>query len=268
MSQHYRSIWISDVHLGTRGCSADALLSFLKETESDNLFLVGDIIDFWRLKKRVYWPQSHNDVIQKILRKTRKGTKVTYIPGNHDEFVRQFIPFNVGDIEVVRELSYISVHGERFLVTHGDLYDVIMQYHKWLAHLGDMSYAALMEINRAFNWTRRQFGFGYWSLSAYLKHKVKNVKTFVNKYEGSLSNVCAQEGYQGIISGHIHHAEMREMNGIKYLNDGDWTESCTALAETHEGAFVLLGWRDEQLCELARWGYGSDPVKHTTPIKL
>ena len=254
--QTYKSIWISDLHLGTKGCSAPELLAFLRNTESDNLFLVGDIVDMWQLRKKWYWPTAHNEVVQKILRKSRKGTNVVYIPGNHDETVRDYLPFDLGDIKVVQEYDYMTVSGKRMLVTHGDLYDIITTYHKWLARLGDWGYVTLIEINRYLNWFRRKFKMGYWSLSKFVKSKVKNAASFIGKFEEALAEVCKLRDYDGIIAGHIHHAEIRMIDGILYMNDGDFVESRTALAEQHDGRFVLLEWREGQLLELGTWHSG------------
>lgn len=262
---HYRSIWISDIHLGTRGCSSSELLSFLKHTESDNLFLVGDIVDMWQLRKRWYWPKAHNEIVQKILRKSRKGTRVVYVPGNHDETVRGFLPLMLGDIEVHDELIYESVSGKKFLITHGDLYDIITQYHAWLAKLGDTGYVFLIEVNRILNWWRRKLRLGYWSLSSFVKNKVKNAASFIGKFEESLAEACKIRGYDGIIAGHIHHAEMRMIHGIQYMNDGDWVESKTALAEKTDGTFVVLEWRDRKLIELGEWGVSDLPTFYSTP---
>lgn len=255
---NYRTIFISDIHLGTKGCASSELLSFLKVTDSENLYLVGDIIDMWQLSKRWYWPKSHNEIVQKILRKSRNGTNVVYIPGNHDETVRNFLPLMFGDIKIEQESEYTSVSGERFLVTHGDLYDVITRYHKWLAKLGDMGYTFLIGLNRYLNWFRRKFKMGYWSLSQYVKTKVKNAVAFIGDYEDSVAEACKLRNYNGIIAGHIHHAEMRLINGVKYFNDGDFVESKTALAEEHDGSFVLLAWQDDQLVETARWNPGKN----------
>lgn len=265
MTQHYRTIWISDIHLGTKGCSAVELLNFLKHTESETLFLVGDIIDMWQLRKRWYWPAIHNEVVQKILRKSRKGTEVIYIPGNHDETVRDFLPLMVGDIRVEREYEYRTVLGETLLITHGDLYDIITQYHKWLAVLGDVGYTTMLEVSRAFNWTRRKLGMGYWSLSAFLKQRVKEAASFICKFEESLATECKQRSCDGVVAGHIHHAEMRMIDGVRYLNDGDWVESKTALAEQHDGTFVILSWQDDQLVELARWEPSQPSITHAKP---
>jgi UDP-2,3-diacylglucosamine pyrophosphatase LpxH len=252
----YKSIWISDLHLGTKGASAQELLAFLRNTESDNLFLVGDIIDMWQLSKKWYWPKAHNEVVQKILRKSRKGTRVVYIPGNHDETVRDYLPLMLGDVEIVQEYDYTTVSGKRMLVTHGDLYDIITTYHKWLAKLGDWGYVTLIEINRYLNWFRRRFKMGYWSLSKYVKTKVKNAASFIGKFEEGLAEACKIRNYDGIIAGHIHHAEIRMIDGILYMNDGDFVESKTALAEHHDGRFVLLEWREGKLLELATWNAG------------
>lgn len=265
----YKTIWISDIHLGTRGCSANELLAFLKHTESENLYLVGDIVDMWQLRKRWYWPKSHNEIVQKILRKSRKGTEVVFVPGNHDETIRDFLPLMLGDIRIEQESVYTSVLGETFLITHGDLYDVITRYHKWVAKLGDMGYTFLIELNRHLNWFRRKFKLGYWSLSQYVKTKVKNAASFIGDFESSLAETCVKRGYDGIICGHIHHAEMKMIGGIKYFNDGDFVESKTALAEEIDGSFVLLSWQDNKLVETARWSANDDqPTIYRSPIVL
>lgn len=265
----YRTIWISDLHLGSKGASAQELLSFLKITESDNLYLVGDIIDMWQLSKKWYWPESHNEVVQKILRKSRKGTNVVYVPGNHDETVRDFLPLMFGDITVEYESEYVSVQGEKFLITHGDLYDVITRYHKWIAKLGDAGYNFLISVNRYLNWFRRKMKMGYWSLSQYVKTKVKNAAAFIGDYESSVAEACKLRNFDGIICGHIHHAEMRTIDGVKYFNDGDFVESKTALAEEYDGSFVILSLQDEKLVELARWAPGEkNSVTYDTPITI
>jgi len=240
--QTYRTIWISDFHLGTRGCQAELLLDFLKRTESDYLYLVGDIVDGWRLRLSWYWPQDHNDVVQKLLRKARKGTKVIFIPGNHDEFARGYTGFNFGDVPVVSEAIHVTADGRRLLVIHGDQFDGVLQYAKWLAHLGDHAYTAALAVNHWANWVGRRLGFNYWSLSAYLKHKVKNAVQFINSYESSMADVARLRGVDGVVCGHIHQAELRETGGVLYANDGDWVESCTALVEHGDGRLELLRW--------------------------
>ena len=241
-SHRYRTIWISDVHLGTAGCKADFLLDFLKCTESDTLYLVGDIIDGWQLKKGWIWRQSHNDVVQKILRKARKGTRVIYVPGNHDEFARGYVEHAFGGIDVVYEATHITADGKRLLVTHGDLFDGVIQQAKWLAHLGDSLYTLILALNHWFNRVRVRLGFGYWSLSQYLKHKVKNAVSFISDFEHALVNEARRRGFDGVVCGHIHKAEIRMIDGVLYCNDGDWVESLTALVEDHAGRLEIVEW--------------------------
>jgi Uncharacterized protein conserved in bacteria len=238
----FRTIWISDVHLGTRGCKADFLLDFLKNTESDTLYLVGDIVDGWRLKRSWYWPQAHNDVVQKILRKARKGTRVVFIPGNHDEFARDYTDHNFGDIEVMQDTVHVTADGRRLAVLHGDAFDGVVKYARWLAHLGDGAYTLALSLNHYLNLIRRRLGLPYWSLSAYLKHKVKNAVQYMDNYERTMADEARKRGVDGIVCGHIHHAELRDMNGVLYANDGDWVESCTALVEHADGTLEILRW--------------------------
>ena len=242
----YRSIWISDVHLGTRGCKADLLLDFLKNTDSQYLYLVGDMIDGWRLRRSWYWPQAHNDVVQKLLRKARKGTRVIYIPGNHDNFVRDYADFAFGEIEVHDDVIHQTADGRRFLVIHGDQFDGVVQYAKWLARLGDQAYTIALTVNGWFNGIRRLLGYEYWSLSAYLKYKVKNAVKYITSFEETMADIARRRSIDGIICGHIHHAELRHYKEIWYANDGDWVESCTALAERHDGTLEILYWTDQQ----------------------
>ena len=240
----YRSIWISDVHLGTRGCKADLLLDFLKHHESEYLYLVGDIVDGWRLKKSWYWPQAHNDVVQKILRRARKGAKVYYIPGNHDEGARDFIGLQFGGVKVMEEAIHTTADGRRFLVTHGDQFDAVVKYAKWLALIGDQAYVMLLNVNTGLNWVRRKMGLTYWSVSAYLKHKAKSAVEYIGKYEAALADEARRRAVDGIICGHIHNAEMRPMEGVLYCNDGDWVESCTALVEHDSGTLEIINWAE------------------------
>ncbi len=242
--RRFRSIWISDIHLGTKGCQADMLLDFLKHTESKYLYLVGDIIDGWRMKRAWYWTQSHNDVIQKILRKARKGTRVIYVPGNHDENFRDFTNHRFGRVAVLYETIHTSADGKRYLVLHGDRFDGVIKYAKWLAFLGDNAYNAAITVNGWFNHIRKIFGLPYWSLSAFLKHKVKNAVEFISKFEEAVVDEARRRGTDGVICGHIHTAEMRDMDGITYCNDGDWVESCTALVEHDDGKMEILRWAD------------------------
>lgn len=242
----YRSIWISDTHLGTKGCKAEFLLDFFRHNESDYLYLVGDIIDGWSLKRSWYWTQHHNDVIQKVLRKARKGTRVTYIPGNHDGFARHYVEHLFGGIRVESHAIHTTADGKQFLVLHGDEFDGIVACAKWLAMLGSRSYDFALLVNHWFNNVRRRFGYPYWSLSAYLKQKVKNAVKFIDDYEHTVASEARAQGVDGVICGHIHKAEIREIEGILYCNDGDWVESCTALVEHHDGQLEILRWTEEQ----------------------
>lgn len=241
----YRSIWISDVHLGLRDCKAEFLLDFLKATECQYLYLVGDIIDFWNLKKGWYWPQPHNNVIQKILRKARHGTRVCYIAGNHDEFFRDFIGITFGDIQILDEAIHETADGRRFLIIHGDEFDNVVKHNKWLAMLGDRAYGLLLAINRWFNHARRRLGFPYWSLAAYLKHKVKNAVNYISSFEQALVHEARRHNVDGLICGHIHKAAIETIDGVLYCNDGDWVESCTALVEHHDGSLEIVHWADQ-----------------------
>ncbi|AUN31568.1 UDP-2,3-diacylglucosamine hydrolase [Niveispirillum cyanobacteriorum] len=240
----YRAIWLSDIHLGTRGCQADMLLDFLKHTESDVLYLVGDIVDGWRLKKSWYWPQAHNDVVQKILRRARKGAQVFMIPGNHDEAFRDYIGLQFGGVTILEDTIHTAADGKRYLVIHGDQFDAVVRYAKWLAFVGDTAYTFLLWLNTLLNKARRKLGFPYWSLSAYLKHKTKKAVEFIGDYETALTDEARRRQVDGVICGHIHHAEMRDMDGVLYVNDGDWVESCTALVEHPDGRLEILRWAD------------------------
>ena len=240
--RHYRAIWISDIHLGTSGCKAEFLLDFLRVNESDQLYLVGDIVDGWQLKRGWYWKQSHNDVVQKVLRKARKGTKVTYIVGNHDEVLREFLGLRFGEILIENEAVHELRDGRRLWVTHGDLFDGVIQYAKWLAYLGDTAYTVALKVNDHFNYLRHKMGMSYWSLSQYLKHRVKNAISFITAFEEALTTEARRRGYDGVVCGHIHRPEIREIDGTLYCNDGDWVESLSALVETHEGELKLVYW--------------------------
>ena len=239
---HYRAIWISDIHLGTKGCKADFLLDFLKHNESEQLFLVGDIIDGWQMRRNWYWNQSHNDVVQKLLRKARKGTQVTYIAGNHDEALRDFLGMSFGDIQIVNEAKYTMRDGRVLWITHGDLFDGVIQHAKWLAYLGDSAYTVILNLNDHYNRLRHRLGLSYWSLSQYLKHKVKNAVSYITAFEEALTQEARRRGYDGVVCGHIHRPEIREIDGILYCNDGDWVESLSALVETHAGELKIIHW--------------------------
>jgi UDP-2,3-diacylglucosamine pyrophosphatase LpxH len=241
-AHRYRAIWISDVHLGTRACKADFLLDFLRYTDSEYLYLVGDIVDGWRLRKSWYWAQSHNDVIQKILRKARKGTKVVYIPGNHDEWLRDYTGHHLGGVLLLAEAIHVTADGKKLLVIHGDAFDGVVRYARWLALLGDWAYDLTLRFNNAFNRARRHLGYPYWSLSAYLKSRVKNAVQFVSDYASAIAAEARAHRVDGIVCGHIHQPEIRAMEGVLYCNDGDWVESCSALVEHFDGRLEILHW--------------------------
>lgn len=238
----YRSVWISDLHLGTPGCRADALLDFLRHVESDTLFLVGDIVDGWQLRRSWYWPQAHNDVVQKLLRKARKGTRVVFIPGNHDEFARRYVGHEFGGIEVAEEWVHETADGRKLWILHGDLFDGVIQCAKWLAHVGDTLYEFTLKLNRHLNSLRARMGLPYWSLSKYLKLKVKRAVSFIGDFENAVAREARRRGVQGVVCGHIHHAELRDIDGITYANDGDWVESLTALVEHADGRLEIIDW--------------------------
>ena len=242
--QRYRAIFVSDTHLGTPGCQAAALLEFLRRTESDYLYLVGDIVDGWQLKRRWHWQQSHNDVVQKVLRKARKGTQVIYVPGNHDEAARHYVGVAFGGIEIREEAVHCTTRGQRLLATHGDLFDGVVQCARWLAIVGDALYTFTLKLNQHVNALRARMGLRYWSLSQYLKHRVKNAVSYIVAFEAALAGEARRRGLDGVVCGHIHKAEIREIDGILYCNDGDWVESLTALVETLDGELRIVHWHE------------------------
>jgi len=247
----YRTVFISDLHLGTPGCQANALLDFLKSVECDTLFLVGDIIDCWQLRRSWYWPQAHNDVVQKLLRKARKGTRVIFVPGNHDEFARRYVEHNFGGVDVAEDWVHITADGRKLWVTHGDLFDGVIQCARWLAYVGDSLYEFTLRLNRHLNSLRARLGLPYWSLSGYLKLKVKRAVSYVSDFESALAREARKLGADGVVCGHIHHAEMRMIDGMLYCNDGDWVESMTALVEHDDGRLEILEWSKERSRVLA-----------------
>ncbi len=242
----YRAVWISDVHLGFPGCSADHLLDFLHATKCEYLYLVGDIIDVMYMKKRLYWPQSHNNVIRSLLGKAKHGTQVIYLPGNHDEPFRDFDGTVFGNVQIKIEAVHITADGRRFLVTHGDQFDSVVKYSRFLALLGTKMYDWLLRLNVVVNFFRRKLGWDYWSLAAFLKLKVKNAVQYISCYESAVAYEAARRGVDGLICGHIHRAQISESNGVVYCNSGDWVESCTALVERHDGTLELLHWATHQ----------------------
>jgi UDP-2,3-diacylglucosamine pyrophosphatase LpxH len=241
-----RSVFISDVHLGFKGCQARFLLDFLRRVECDHVYLVGDIIDLWALQKSFYWPQEHNDVIRTVLGKAKHGTRVVYVPGNHDRPFREHDGLVMGNVEIRREAIHVTADDRRFLVLHGDEFDSIVRASPWLESIGSSAYAFVLSLNRYVNAVRLRFGFPYWSLAAFLKHKVKNAVQYIAGFERALAAEARQRGVHGVICGHIHRAEISSIEGIEYCNDGDWVESCTALVEDHAGHLSLLRWTDSQ----------------------
>jgi UDP-2,3-diacylglucosamine pyrophosphatase LpxH len=250
----YRSIWISDIHLGTRGCQAEHLLDFLHHNASQYLYLVGDIIDGWQLSRSGHWAQSHNEVVRKVLRAAREGTRVMYIPGNHDEMFRDYEDLHFGGVAIVNETIHVMADGRKFLVIHGDQFDGVTMHAKWLALLGDWAYGRALLVNAAFNHLRRKLGYPYWSLSAYLKHKVKNAVNFISDFENAVAEEARRRGVDGVICGHIHKAEMRQIGDVLYCNDGDWVESCTALVEHDSGNLEIVHWASQRETEGASAG--------------
>ena len=256
----YRAVWISDIHLGTRGCNAALLVDFLRSFECETLYLVGDIVDGWRLKKGWYWPDEHNEVIRRILKLSHRGTRVVFVAGNHDEMFREFAGLTFGGVELVLEAVHETADGRRLLVTHGDSFDGVVLYARWLAFLGDKAYGLLLRANILLNAVRRRMKLPYWSLSAHMKRKVKNAVEYVCNFEDAVAREAQERGLDGVVCGHIHTAEIRQFGDITYYNDGDWVESCTALVEEPNGAMRIVDWAREnaqaatspQSMELAR----------------
>lgn len=245
MARKVRTLFISDVHLGTRGCQAGALLSFLKAHDAEQIYLLGDIVDGWRLKASWHWPQLHNDVVQKLLRQVRKGVRVIYVPGNHDEFLRDYAGSSFGGVEVVEEAIHVTADGRRILILHGDKFDEVVRNMKWLAHLGDAAYDFAIFLNRLISIARRRMGLPYWSFSAYAKLKVKKAVAFISAFEDAVVVDAIRHDVDGVMCGHIHQPSMRRIGEIEYFNTGDWVESCSAIIEDFDGAFQLIHWRPE-----------------------
>ena len=241
--KQHRTLFLSDFHLGTPGCKAELLLDFLRHNDAETFYLVGDIIDGWRIKRSWYWNAAHNAVVQELLRKARKGATIIYVPGNHDEALRDYTGLNFGGVDVIGEAIHETADGRQFLVIHGDQFDSVVKYAKWLAHLGDRAYGIALALNNWLHEIRRFFGLSYWSLSAYLKNRVKNAVEYISSYEHAVAREARERGVDGVICGHIHHAEIRDFDGVLYCNDGDWVESCTALSEDETGALTLITWQ-------------------------
>jgi UDP-2,3-diacylglucosamine pyrophosphatase LpxH len=248
MEKKYRSIFISDIHLGTKDCKADQLNNFLKHNSCETLYLVGDIVDAWKIKQNKWrWKQSHTNVVRRILGHAKRGTRVVYVIGNHDEFLRPYLHYGLGFgmLELTNQCEHIGADGKHYLVVHGDLFDGITRIAPWLALLGDKAYDFILSVNNKFNWILHRMGIGYFSLSRYLKHKVKKAVDFMFQFEKNLAGYCKKKGYDGVICGHIHHAEIKEIDGVMYMNDGDWVESLTALVEHHNGSWEIVTWTQE-----------------------
>ncbi len=246
-SLHFRSIWISDAHLGTRSCKAEYLLDFLRHTESRYLYLIGDMIDFWNLRNGWYWPPLHNQVLQTVMEKAARGTQVVFVPGNHDEVFRDHVGRVFGGVQVATDVVHRTADGRQLLVLHGDEFDSIVRHSKWLAMFGSWIYDLLLYSNRWVNYIRRKLGFPYWSLAAYLKHKVKNAVNYISNFEQALVHEARKRGVDGVVCGHIHKATIEHYDGVLYCNDGDWVESCTALVEQTDGGLALVHWADESV---------------------
>lgn len=243
--QRVRTVWISDVHLGFRGCSAKMLLDFLHTVECDNLYLVGDIVDVWNMRRGLFWPQAHNNVIRTILGKAKHGTRVVFVPGNHDEVFRDHVGMQLGNVEIVERAIHETRDGRRLLVVHGDEFDNVVTCHPWLARLGNRVYDGLLTSNAWVNLARRRLGMPYWSLAGFLKRKVKNAVNYISDFEEAVARDAQRRGVDGVVCGHIHHAEIRDIDGIEYHNCGDWVESNSALIERFDGHIELLFWTDE-----------------------
>lgn len=241
-----RAIWISDVHLGFRGCRADFLLDFLRSTESDYLYLVGDIIDVWEMHKRLYWPQAHNNVVRSILGKAKHGTRIIYIPGNHDEVMRDYAGMDFGNVSIRTDAVHVTAAGKRLLVLHGDEFDAVVQCSKLLSMLGNRIYDWLLYMNRWLNVFRRRLGLPYWSLAAFIKHRVKNAVKFISDFENAVAREAQRRNVDGVVCGHIHRAEITHYGKVLYCNDGDWVDSCTALIERHDGKLELFNWTEHR----------------------
>lgn len=260
---HFRTIWISDLHLGTSGCNADLLIDFLNSIECQTLYLVGDIIDMWRLRKGWYWPPRHNDIVRRILKLAKLGTHVVYVPGNHDEVLRDYAGLRFGDVAIVDQPIHETADGRRLLILHGDQFDGVVLYARWLAFLGDSAYELLLRANVGLNWVRRRFGLPYWSLAAHLKKRVKNAVQFISRFEEVVAHAAAERGVDGVVCGHIHSAEIRAFGDITYYNDGDWVESCTALVEHADGRMEIVDWAEHK-----RLASVAAPARSAPPVSL
>lgn len=248
----YRTVWISDVHLGYKGCKAHLLLDFLKAVNSDYLYLVGDIVDLWSMKKSVHWPQEHNNVVRTILSKAKRGVRVVYIPGNHDELLREYDGMRFGNVIIRTVDTHTTANGRQYLIMHGDEFDSAVKCNSLLSFIGSRAYDVILEINRSYNHLRRSLGLPYWSLSNFIKHRVNNAMKYINRFEDAVAHEANRQQVDGLICGHIHRANLRRLNGIEYCNTGDWVESCTALVERFDGTLELINWAEHMRAESGR----------------
>jgi UDP-2,3-diacylglucosamine pyrophosphatase LpxH len=238
-----RTIFLSDIHLGTRACQGERLLDFLREYESETLYLVGDIVDFWAMSRGIHWSSAQNTVVQKLLKRARHGSRVVLIPGNHDEALREYVGSRFGDVHVAQEVVHSAADGRRYLLVHGDEFDQVTRYHRWLAILGDRAYEVLVRLNTVIAWVRRRLRIaGYWSLAGYAKRKVKTAVSFIYDFEDAVAQSARACGLDGVICGHIHAATIKDIDGVRYVNCGDWVDSCTAIVEHQDGRLELIEW--------------------------
>jgi UDP-2,3-diacylglucosamine pyrophosphatase LpxH len=264
-SRHHRTIFISDIHLGTRGCKADLLHDFLAHNSCETLYLVGDIVDGWRLKRRWFWPDAHNRVVEMLLHWIDSGTRVIYVPGNHDEVLRRYCGRTIAGVELVSETVHETADGKRLLVIHGDRFDAVIAYAKWLAYLGDGAYTLALQLNEICHALLRFLNLPYWSLSAWLKRKVKNALEYICRFEFAVAREVRERGFDGVVCGHIHHAALKTIDGVLYINDGDWVESCTALVEDMRGHLEILCWASTGARKPAATGSVQDVVAAPVP---
>jgi UDP-2,3-diacylglucosamine pyrophosphatase LpxH len=267
-----RTIFLSDIHLGTRACQAERLLDFLRAYEAEHMYLLGDIIDFWSLARGIYWPPLHNTFVQKMLKRARHQVKVVFVPGNHDEALREYVGSNFGDIQVLRETVHTAADGRRYLLMHGDEFDQITRYHRWVALLGDLAYSLLLRLNVLPSWFRRKLQLrGYWSLADYAKRKLKGALEFVYGFEESVVHHVRQTGYDGVVCGHIHSPAIKDIGGITYINCGDWVDSCTAIVEHHDGRMELVHWRENAVLSEEKsqeaWSAETPALARVTPLR-
>lgn len=267
LGQRYKTVWLSDIHLGFKDCRADYLLDFLAKTECETLYLVGDVVDLWALKRSLYWPSSHYEVVRSLFKKASTGTRVVYIPGNHDEPLRDYVGHILGPIEIKREAIHTTVNGKRLLMFHGDYLDEHMRLSKWEGLVGDAAYDLLLFLNRWANFIRRRFGRNYWSLATYIKQRIPNARQVISVFEEAAIREASRRGLDGVVCGHIHQPALKKVKGLLYCNDGDWIENCTLLGETFEGNLELLQWTEHQTLLQSMTGNGGRVKADVVPLR-